>query len=111
MNIVIKFAILIASGLVLGGCSMTEEDVYEDNKVKTETSSPKPVKQIKNLFIPIGGFTSGFIYCGFDGDKSFLDDFIAEGWVVQSITPQNFQTSKRNGEIVLCNGNSYLLER
>ena len=40
-----------------------------------------------------------------------VDEMINEGWEVKNITSQNFQTSKRNGDVVLCNGRSYLLER
>ena len=40
-----------------------------------------------------------------------LEELISEGWEIKNVTPQNFQTSKRNGDIVLCNGSSYLLER
>ena len=68
-------------------------------------------KETSTLFLPIGGFTSGFLYCGFDGDKSKLDEMTNDGWQIVSFNSQNFQTSKRNGEPVSCNGNLYILER
>ena len=112
----IKFTILIASGLIattliIGGCSRSGKNDLTPEIIEPEILEPKAAKEIKTLFLPIGGFTSGFIYCGFDGDKSLLDEMVSEGWDVKSITSQNFQTSKRNGDVVLCNGSSYLLER
>ena len=101
-----KLSILLAATLIIGGCSSSNKD-----DLKPEETEPKATKEIKTLFLPIGGFTSGFIYCGFDGEKSILEEMISEGWEVKNVTPQNFQTSKRNGDIVLCNGSSYLLER
>ena len=68
-------------------------------------------KETSTLFLPIGGYTPGFIYCGFDGDKSTLDEMKNDGWKIVSLNSQNFQTSKRNGEPVSCNGNLYILER
>ena len=97
---------LLAATLIIGSCSSSNKD-----DLKPETTEPKAAKEIKTLFLPLGGFTSGFIYCGFDGDKSLLNEIISEGWQVKNVTPQNFQTSKRNGDIVLCNGSSYMLER
>lgn len=102
----IKLSILIASSLIIVSCTSSGND-----GLKPKTTEPNTSKEIKNLFLPIGGFTSGFIYCGFDGEKSVLDEMMIEGWEIKSITPQNFQTSKRNGDIVLCNGSSYILER
>ena len=112
----IKFTILMASCLfattmIIGGCSRSGKDDLKPEIMEPEIVEPKAAKEIKTLFLPVGGFTSGFIYCGFDGDKSILNEMISEGWEVKSITSQNFQTSKRNGDIVLCNGSSYLLER
>ena len=81
----------------------------------TEVLEAKPTeikeKETSTLFLPIGGFTPGFIYCGFDGDKSKLDEMTNDGWQIVSFNPQNFQTSKRNGDPVSCNGNLYILER
>ena len=102
----VKVSILLATTLILGGCLSTDED-----NLKPEISAPEQSKEIKTIYLPIGGFTSGFIYCGFDGDKSILDEMLSEGWEIKNITRQNFQTSKRNGDVVLCSGNSYLLER
>ena len=102
----IKVSILIATTLIFGGCSSPEKD-----DLKPKTIVPKAEKEIKVLYLPVGGFTSGFIYCGFDGDKNILEELKREGWAIKNITPQNFQTSKRNGDLVLCNGNSYLLEK
>ena len=112
----IKVSILIASGLIaatliIAGCSSSNKDDLKPETSESEIIEPKALKEVKTIFLPIGGFTSGFIYCGFDGDKSILDQMISEGWQVKNITPQSFQTSKRNGDIVLCNGSSYLLER
>ena len=116
MQKLIKFSILIASTLIastliINGCARTDKDDFIPENIEPKTSEPKEVKEIKTLFLPIGGFTSGFIYCGFDGDKSLLDEMISEGWEVKNITSQSFQATKRNGEIVLCNGSSYILER
>ena len=81
----------------------------------SEILESKPIeiqkKETSTLFLPIGGFTPGFIYCGFDGDKSKLDEMTNDGWQIVSFNSQNFQTSKRNGEPVSCNGNLYILER
>ena len=112
----IKVSILIASSLIsatliIAGCSTSDKDDLKPETSESEIIEPKASNEVKTLFLPIGGFTSGFIYCGFDGDKSILDEMIRDGWQVKNITPQSFQTSKRNGEIVLCNGSSYLLER
>ena len=102
---------LIATTLIIVGCSSSEKDDLKPEITESEITEPKASKEIKTLFLPIGGFTSGFIYCGFDGDKSILEDMMSEGWEVKNITHQSFQTSKRNGDIVLCNGSSYLLQR
>ena len=102
---------LIATTLIIVGCASSEKDDLKPKTSESEIIEPKALKEVKTLFLPIGGFTSGFIYCGFDGDKSILDEMIREGWQVKNITPQSFQTSKRNGDIVLCNGSSYLLEK
>ena len=101
-----KVSILLATTLIFGGCLSPDKD-----NLKPEIAAPKQSKEIKTIYLPIGGFTSGFIYCGFDGEKNILDEMLSEGWEIKNIIRQNFQTSKRNGEIVLCNGNSYLLER
>jgi len=116
MKNLFKFTILVATGLiattlVIGGCSSPDKDDLKPEIIETEKTEPESAKEIKTLFLPIGGYTSGFIYCGFDGDKSTLDEMTSDGWKVKNITPQSFQTSKRNGDIVLCNGSSYLLER
>ena len=116
MQKLIKFSILIATSLIaatliFGGCSSSDKEDLKPEISESEIIEPKASKEMKTLFLPIGGFTSGFIYCGFDGDKSILDEMIREGWQVKNITPQSFQTSKRNGDIVLCNGSSYLLEK
>ena len=116
MQKLIKFSILIASSLIastliINGCARSDKDDFTPKTVEPKISEPKEVKQIKTLFLPIGGFTSGFIYCGFDGDKSLLDEMISEGWEVKNIISQSFEATKRNGDIVLCNGSSYLLER
>ena len=107
----IKVSILIATTLIIGGCSSSEKNDLKPQNIESETIIPKVIKESKTLFLPIGGFTSGFIYCGFDGDKTLLDETTSEGWEVKNITLQNFQTSKRNGDIVSCNGSLYLLER
>ena len=116
MKNLFKITILVATGLiaatlVIGGCSSQDKNDLKPEVIETEKTEPESAMEIKTLFLPIGGYTSGFIYCGFDGDKSLLDEMIIEGWKVKNVTPQNFQTSKRNGDIVLCNGSSYLLER
>ena len=77
----------------------------------TEIKQEIQQKETSTLFLPIGGFTPGFLYCGFDGDKSKLDEMTNDGWQIASFNNQNFQTSKRNGDPVSCNGNLYILER
>ena len=104
-------ASLIATTLIIGGCSSPDKDDSKPKIIESESTEKKATKEIKTLFLPMGRFTSGFIYCGFDGEKSILEELISEGWEVKNVTPQSFQTSKRNGDIVLCNGSSYLLER
>ena len=92
---------------------MPEESPYTI-RVVSEVLESKPIeikeKETSTVFLPIGGFTPGFIYCGFDGDKSKLDEMKNDGWKIVSLNSQNFQTSKRNGEPVSCNGNLYILE-
>ena len=107
----IKVSILIATALIVGSCSSSGKNDLKPQNIESESIKQEVTKEIKTLFLPIGGFTSGFIYCGFDGEKSSIDKMISEGWEVKNITPQNFQTSKRNGDIVLCNGSVYTLER
>ena len=102
---------IIGTTLIIGGCSSPGNDDSKLEIIESESTEKKAAKEIKTLFLPMGRFTSGFIYCGFDGEKSILDELINEGWEVKNVTPQNFQTVKRNGDIVLCNGNSYLLEK
>ena len=80
----------------------SKPNIIKQEVLKRETST---------LFLPIGGFTPGFIYCGFDGDKSKLDEMTSDGWQIISFNSQNFVTSKRNGDQVSCNGNLYILER
>jgi len=81
------------------------------NPLKTELEKPKPQKETFTIFLPIGGFTPGFMYCGFDGDKSKLNEMTNEGWQILGFNSQKFETKKRNGETVSCNGNLYILER
>ena len=102
---------LIATTLIISGCSTPNKNDLKPEAIESETTKKNTAKEIKTLFLPIGRFTSGFIYCGFDGEKSILEEMISEGWKLKNVTPQSFQTSKRNGDIVLCNGSSYLLER
>ena len=85
----------------------------ENKESEVLESKPNEIKQkeTSTLFLPIGGYTPGFIYCGFDGDKSKLDEMTDDGWQIVSFNSQNFQTSKRNGDPVSCNGNLYILER
>ena len=89
----------------------------ENNDSEVLESKPTEIKQevrkkeTSTLFLPIGGFTPGFLYCGFDGDKSKLSEMTDDGWQIVSFNSQNFQTSKRNGDPVSCNGNLYILER
>tara|TARA_B100001175_G_C18880179_1_gene343960 strand:+ start:111 stop:461 length:351 start_codon:yes stop_codon:yes gene_type:complete len=89
----------------------------ENNDSEVLESKPTEIKQevrkkeTSTLFLPIGGFTPGFLYCGFDGDKSKLSEMTDNGWQIVSFNSQNFQTSKRNGDPVSCNGNLYILER
>ena len=104
-------ASLISITLIIAGCSSPKKDDLKPEIIESESTEQKTGKEIKTLFLPMGRFTSGFIYCGFDGEKSILAELISEGWEVKNVTPQSFQTSKRNGDIVLCNGSSYLLER
>ena len=110
LSIFIAASLLIFGSIIVGGSNRNKNGI-NDEPIKVEPALPKKAKEIKTLFLPMGGFTSGFLYCGFDGEKSILEELINEGWEVESITPQNFETSKRNGDIVLCNGSYYILER
>ena len=83
----------------------------KDSEVLESKPTEIKGKETSNLFLPIGGYTPGFIYCGFDGDKSKLDEMTNDGWQIVSLNSQSFQTSKRNGDTVSCNGNLYILER
>ena len=111
-----SFSILvgIACLFTLNSCRNSGLDNKESEVLE---STPPAIKQeilkkeTSTLFLPLGGYTPGFIYCGFDGDKSKLDEMKNDGWQIVSLNSQNFQTSKRNGEPVSCNGNLYILER
>ena len=91
------------------GSDNKDSEVLESKPIEIEQEILK--KETSTLFLPIGGYTPGFIYCGFDGDKSKLDEMMNDGWQIVSFNSQNFQTSKRNGDPVSCNGNLYILER
>ncbi len=106
MKTFLKFSFLLGTLFFLTNCSKQNKDI------KPEINNQPPIsKEFKTLYLPIGGYQSGFLYCGFDGKKEILNELAANGWSVKSITPQNFQTSKRNGETVICNGNNYILEK
>ena len=94
---------------------ITFEIAFRKTIFSSEILDSKPYKlqrkETSTLFLPIGGFTPGFIYCGFDGDKNKLKEMTNDGWQIVSFNSQNFQTQKRNGEPVSCNGNLYILER
>ena len=47
-----------------------------------------------NLIFTNRWFYTGFIYCGFDGDKSKLKEMTNDGWQIVSFNSQNFQTQK-----------------
>tara|TARA_Y100001968_G_C19095122_1_gene589733 strand:- start:233 stop:571 length:339 start_codon:yes stop_codon:yes gene_type:complete len=111
MNKFFKLSILIATSLIIVSCINSRKEGLEPNVNDPNLVEPKKGKEIKTIFIPIGGFTSGFIYCGFDGEKSMLQELTSEGWEIKNIIPQNFETTKRNGDIVVCNGSNYILER
>ena len=104
----------IACLFTIYSCRNSEPEKKDSEVLESKPSEIKQKiikKETSTLFLPIGGFTPGFIYCGFDGDKSKLDEMTEDGWQVVSFNSQNFQTSKRNGEPVSCNGNLYILER
>ena len=116
MQKLIKLLTLITSSfivsiLIIAGCSSPKKDDLKPEIIESESTEKNAGKEIKTLFLPMGRFTSGFIYCGFDGEKNILEEMMSEGWEVKNVTPQSFQTSKRNGDVVLCNGSTYLLER
>ena len=111
-----KLAIFIAGSLLIGGSiivggSDVDKNGLNDVPIKLDPVLTKKAKEVKTLFLPMGGFTSGFLYCGFDGEKRILEELISEGWEVENITPKSFETTKRNGDIVLCNGSYYILGR
>ena len=111
-----SFSILIGVAFLftIYSCRNSEPENKEteilDSK-PTEIEQKPLKKETSTLFLPIGGYTPGFLYCGFDGDKSKLDEMTNDGWQIVSLNSQSFQTSKRNGETVSCNGNLYILER
>ena len=107
-----SFLILIgiACLFTIYSCRNTEPENKDQEVLESKPTVIKQ-KETSTLFLPIGGYTPGFIYCGFDGDKSKLDEMKNDGWQIVSLNSQNFQTSKRNGEPVSCNGNLYILER
>ena len=111
MNKNLKLFLLIAASLLIVGCIRSNKGELEPYVEDPKSNILIKEKQIKTIFIPIGGYTSGFIYCGFDGDKGLLQEMASEGWLIKNIIPQSFTTSKRNGDIVICNGNSYILEK
>ena len=106
MKSFLKFFLLLGILFFITNCSKKNNDVTPE--INTQ---PSRSKEFKTLYLPIGGYQSGFLYCGFDGKKDILNDFISNGWSIKSITAQNFQTSKRNGDAVICNGNNYILEK
>ncbi len=106
MKSLLKFSFLLGTLFFLTNCSKQNKDITP----KT-INQPPTSKEFKTLYLPIGGYQSGFLYCGFDGKKEILNELTTNGWAIKSITPQNFQTSKRNGDTVICNGNNYFLER
>tara|TARA_B100000212_G_C27354727_1_gene525325 strand:+ start:765 stop:1085 length:321 start_codon:yes stop_codon:yes gene_type:complete len=106
MKTFLKYSFILGTLFLLTNCSK------QGNSNTPNIKSQPPIsKEFKTLYLPIGGYQSGFLYCGFDGNKDLLSEFTANGWLVKSITPQNFQTLKRNGETVICNGNNYILEK
>jgi len=106
MKTFFKFFFLLGTLIFVTNCSKQNKDITPNINKQTPIS-----KEFKTLYLPMGGYQSGFLYCGFDGKKEILNELTTNGWSIKSITPQNFQTSKRNGEIVLCNGNNYILEK
>ena len=106
MKTFLKFSFLLGTLFFVTNCSKQNKDVTP-NKI----NQPPVSKEFKTLYLPMGGYQSGFLYCGFDGKKEILNELTTNGWSIKSITPQNFQTKKRNGETVICNGNNYLLEK
>ena len=106
MKTFLKFSFLLGTLFFLTNCSK------QNNEITPNRNDQSPIsKEFKTLYLPMGGYQSGFLYCGFDGRKEILDELITNGWSIKSITPQNFQTSKRNGDSVICNGNNYILEK
>ena len=106
------FLILVSIGCIftIYSCRNSEPENKDSEVLESKPTEIKE-KETSTLFLPIGGYTPGFIYCGFDGDKSKLDEMTDDGWQIVSFNSQNFQTSKRNGDPVSCNGNLYILER
>ena len=95
-----SFLILIgiASLFTIYSCQNSEPENKDQEVLEskpTEIKEEIQQKETSTLFLPIGGFTPGFLYCGFDGDKSKLDEMTNDGWQIVSFNNQNFQTSKR----------------
>ena len=69
----ISILIGIACIFTISSC---RNSVPENKDSEVLESKPTEVKEkeTSTLFLPIGGYTPGFIYCGFDGDKSKLDE-------------------------------------
>tara|TARA_B100001057_G_C22249681_1_gene718989 strand:+ start:78 stop:398 length:321 start_codon:yes stop_codon:yes gene_type:complete len=106
MKTFLKFSFVLGTLFFVANCSKQSNDIQPE-----KNNQPPLSKEFKTLYLPIGGYTSGFLYCGFDGSKEILGELTMNGWSIKSITPQNFQTSKRNGDTVICNGNNYILEK
>ena len=69
----------------------------ENNDSEVLDSKPTEIKEkeTSTLFLPIGGYTPGFIYCGFDGDKSKLDEMKNDGWKIVSLNSSEFSNHKK----------------
>ena len=106
MKTFLKFSLLLGTFFLIVNCSK------QNNDISPKRNNQPPIsKEFKTLYVPIGGYQSGFLYCGFDGKKEIINELTSNGWSIKSINPLNFQTSKRNGDPVICNGNNYTLEK
>ena len=94
-KLLMKKSFLILIGIA---CLFTiyscRNSVPENKDQEVLESKPTEIKEreTSTLFLPIGGYTPGFMYCGFDGDKVSFDE--NDGWQIVSINSQIFNLKK-----------------
>ena len=89
-----KFALVLAGLLVLPACAVAE---------------PKETKTLAILTVP----TYGWLYCGFDGSRKLVDQYVAQGWRVSKEELLRYKSTNIYGGngTVQCIGKSVTLVR